>query len=50
MTVVTRIALADWGSLLGTRGLGADVRGRILTAIAGGPVEVDFSDVQLVPP
>ena len=44
---MTRVALAQWGELLGTRGLGAQVRLRIAAALAIGSVEVDFSRVRL---
>ena len=47
MTTLTRIALAQWGELLGTRGLGVQVRWRIVEALAVGPVEVDFGGVNL---
>ena len=42
-----RVALAQWGELLGTRGLGAQVRSSIAAALAIGPVDVDFSGVRL---
>ena len=44
---MTRVALAESGDLLGTRGLGAQVRSRIAAGLANGPVEVDFSGVRL---
>ncbi len=42
-----RVALAQWGELLGTRGLGTQVRSSIAAALAIGPVDVDFSGVRL---
>lgn len=46
MTDVVRIALAVLGKVLGTRGLGAELRSRIAVAVAEGPVEVDFAGVR----
>ena len=44
---MTRIALAEHGSLLGTRWLGDKVRALIAAAVAEGPVDVDFAGVDL---